>query len=75
MAVSGWSDCPRCGLEVPDYLLPTGHVCVPPPRCSCESSECHHAYGAVPAGTTRVQWIGTVCDDCARTHLAPYVLT
>lgn len=33
-----------------------------------------HAYLAVPAGAHRADWVGEVCDECAATHMAAYLL-
>jgi hypothetical protein len=32
-----------------------------------------HAYMSVPAGTRRAQFVGPVCDECADTHMRPYL--
>jgi hypothetical protein len=30
---------------------------------------------AVFAGKQRAMYVGPICDECARTHMAPYVVT
>ncbi|GFG65783.1 hypothetical protein MKUB_32730 [Mycobacterium kubicae] len=50
-----------------------GHTSYPAEPCNCESVDCRHAYMGVPAGDVRVMYVGRVCDDCAASHLAPYV--
>lgn len=51
--------------------------------CNCEhfSHDAHgrekplgHAYQKAPAGTQRAQYVGLVCDGCASTHMAPFLL-
>lgn len=32
-----------------------------------------HPFMAVPAGSRRAWGVGEVCDDCANTHMAPYL--
>lgn len=42
--------------------------------CNCEHSD-HEAGGhSVPAGTQRADYVGAICDACASTHLAEYLL-
>lgn len=51
--------------------------------CQCEhfSHDAHgrekplgHAYQKAPAGTQRAQYVGLVCDGCASTHMAAFLL-
>lgn len=62
------------------HALPAGHSTE---LCNCEHV-CHfpedspgsewHAFLAVPAGLQRADYVGAICDDCARTHMAEYLL-
>lgn len=49
------------------------HTAVPAEPCQCESLDCTHAYLSVPAGHRRAWFIGGICDDCADTHMRPYL--
>lgn len=33
-----------------------------------------HVYGGSPAGERKAQHVGRVCDPCAETHMAPYLI-
>lgn len=48
--------------------------------CNCEHEDHwdkglgHHAYMAAPAGERKAQHVGRVCDWCADTHMAPFLI-
>lgn len=49
-------------------------------QCQCEHAEhepggASHAYLRAPAGEQRAHYVGPICDECARAHLAEYLLT
>lgn len=41
--------------------------------CQCESLDCRHKYLMAAAGDRRAMYVGPICDECADTHMAPYV--
>lgn len=49
--------------------------------CQCEhisheqSAATAHPYLGVPAGTRRADYVGRVCDECAKGHLAEYLIS
>lgn len=62
-------ECADCGTPT----APAGQM------CQCEHVEhdaptVAHRYLGVPAGRARAQHVGPVCDECARGHLAVYLL-
>lgn len=53
----------------------------PGKSCGCENTSHFpedggkgHPYGGVPAGQRRAEHVGPVCDDCADTHMADYLI-
>lgn len=42
--------------------------------CQCEAQGCSHADQAVPAGSKRAAFVGAVCDTCAATCVADYLI-
>lgn len=46
--------------------------------CQCEHGEHFdggpgHDYAGVPAGKHRASYVGPICDECAREHMADYL--
>lgn len=73
--------CPGCGCPVTDETTCAGdHT----DSCTLVMCQCEHAdheppaaahpYLRVRAGTRRAQHVGPVCDECADSHLADYIL-
>ena len=80
--------CPSCGVPVTDPETNFGvHVASCPfedlqaaTPCQCEDISHEPGGGghrplAAPAGTARAMHVGAVCDECAQTHMAEYLLT
>lgn len=74
--------CPSCACPVSDLVNLTGvHTasCTARVMCQCEHTDhenapAGHRYLGVPAGQHRAHYVGPICDDCARGHLADYLL-
>ena len=75
--------CPTCASPVTDLVSRTGvHTasCTAQVMCQCEHADhenppAGHRYLAVPAGQLRADYVGPICDDCARDHLSDYLIT
>lgn len=42
--------------------------------CGCEHIQCWHPRGSVAAGQRSALYVGPVCDDCADSHMKPYLI-
>jgi hypothetical protein len=42
--------------------------------CNCEHEDCRHPYMGVTADDRSAVWIGPVCDECAETCVADFLV-